>query len=200
MNVFSYSIDIGPSKSYFFKILNLNIEIYPGKFTCIPNGDFTVKLNTQPTSLCYKTPNMIVSQLVPPSGEIGPFTDSTTVVISPAPCGTNPTCFKMIYLPKPDCKNPNLEWSQGRTNLSNNTVSLKVVPNPFMSDQLTIQSEMRVGEYISYIIYNTSGYIIHSGQFTGESQIIPFYHPSGVYILKYLGIDGEEKHTKFVKM
>lgn len=186
------------------EIFEINItnkeKTHPGKITCSANGDFKVKLNTQPTNLCYKTPNSAVSLPIPPSGEIGPFTNGTEVVISPAPCGTNPTCFKVIYLPKPDCKNPNIEISQGRVKNVANELNLKIVPNPFSNDQLTIKADINIVQDVMYLIYNTSGQLIQTGKFKGQEQVIPFNQPSGMYIINFKDNVGNRQSYKFIKL
>lgn len=179
------------------------IEVYPGKITCTftPNGyTYVVKLNTVPNNLCYKTPNSLVSLPIPASGEIGPFTGGTEVVISPTPCGDNPTCFKVIYLPKPNCDDPNIELSQGRIKPSTTEWSLKIVPNPFFTNEVTIKSEINVETDVLYLIYNNAGQMIQSGKFSGQEQIIPFEQASGVYLIKFKGSDGNEQNYKFLKL
>lgn len=175
-----------------------DMEVYPGKISCYitPMGtEFNVKLQTINSNLCYQIGGGPV-QNVPLTGEIGNFIGGVEIRVFP--CG-NPLCFKMIYLPKPDCKNPNLEMSQGRISSSNNIVNLKIVPNPLISEYLTIKSDNIIENEIQFHIYNYSGKLIHSGFYSGLEQTIPFSHNNGFYILKYREKSGKSKYFKFVK-
>ncbi len=182
---------------------NCNIEVYPGKITCIPTSNgytYMVKLNTVPGNLCYKTSGGIVSVPIPANGEIGPLSGGNEVMISPAPCGSNPSCFKMIYLPKPNCNDPNIEESQGRVKASANDFNFKIVPNPFFSNEVTIKSEINIDNDVLYLIYNNSGQLVQSGNFNGTEKTIPFEQASGLYLIKFQDYDGNIQNYKFVKL
>jgi hypothetical protein len=180
-------------------VRNCNLEIYPGKITCTWNG-FSVNLHSNISNLCYSVVGSSVTAPVPSSGDIGPFTGNTEVIISPSPCVSNPTCFKMLYLPKPNCNDPNIELSQGRTTTSKPEFRLKVVPNPFSTDELTLKTDKQIIGEFQYSIYNSSGKLIKSGKFVGNEQTINFEFSSGIYILRYKDGDGKENNYKFVKL
>ncbi len=158
------------------------------------------KLNTVPGNLCYKTSGGIVSIPIPANGEIGPLSGGNELMISPAPCGSNPSCFKMIYLPKPNCNDPNIEESQGRVKASANDFNIKIVPNPFSNNQLTLKSDIIIDHDVMFSIYNNKGQMIQSGKFSGHDQTVPFDQPSGLYIIKFNDHTGNVQNYKFIKL
>ncbi|MFN8338994.1 MAG: T9SS type A sorting domain-containing protein [Saprospiraceae bacterium] len=178
-------------------VSNCDIEVYPGKITCSKDG-YIITLNTINTNLCYDVigdSNPAVN--VPANGDIGPFTGSVQVIISVC---NNPDCYKMLYLPKPNCNDPNLELSQGRTKAPINQLNLRIVPNPFTNNQITIKSDLKVEQDVEFLIYNNAGQLIQYGQYIGQEQTIPFDQPSGMYIIKFKNEIGHEQYCKFVKM
>lgn len=177
-------------------VRNCNLEIYPGKIICNSSG-FEVQLNTNNTNLCYKIAGSMSSYSVPGSGVIGTFTGGVQVVVFDC---SNPNCFKMIYLPKPNCDDDNIEMSQGRVKSKTNELNLKIVPNPFTNSQITIKSDQNVEQDILFMIYNNAGQLIQSGQFKGQEQTIPFDQPSGLYIIKFKNGFGHQQNYKFVKL
>jgi hypothetical protein len=106
----------------------------------------------------------------------------------------------MLYLPKPNCNDPNIELSQGRTTTSNSEFGLKVLPNPFSTDEFTLKTNKQIIGEIQFSIFNSSGKLIKSGTFVGNEQTVTFEFTSGIYFLKYKEINGNEKILKFVKI
>jgi hypothetical protein len=178
-------------------VRNCDIEVYPGKITCNKDG-FNITLNTNNTNLCYDIigdANPAVS--LPIGGGIGPFMGGVQVVVYPC---DKPECFKMLYLPKPNCDDPNIELSQGRSKSLTSDLNLKIVPNPFTNNQVTIKSDLIIEQDLVYMIYNYTGQLIYSGKFVGQEQTIPFNQPSGIYVIKFKDSNGNLQNYKFVKL
>ncbi|MEZ4911721.1 MAG: T9SS type A sorting domain-containing protein [Saprospiraceae bacterium] len=178
-------------------VRNCNLEIYSGKITCTPSG-YTVNLHTQNTNLCYYQPGALVSTPVPTSGDIGPFTGDVQVVVFP--CGPMPpTCFKMLYFPKPNCNDPNIEITFGRRD-GQVRDQLTVVPNPTIGNSIILKTVSGLEDVFDYSIHSVSGQLIQKGTFIGVEQSIPFDASGGVYILKFVSKNGQEGQYKFVKL
>jgi hypothetical protein len=106
----------------------------------------------------------------------------------------------MIYLPKPNCNDPNIEVSQGRVKASANDFNIKIVPNPFSNNQITIISDLNVDEDVLFMIVNNAGQLIQTGQFKGQEQTIAFDYPSGLYLLRFNDSKGNIYNYKFIKL
>ena len=173
---------------------NCQLEVYQeGALDC--DGIFYVQLqisNPNGLSLCYRKSGAAVGSPVPLSGIIGPFTGSEQVIIYNC---NNASCFKMIWIAKPDCEELGNQVLNGRIEKQQNSL-LRVVPNPFRSDVITIYSYQ---ESTSYKIFDLNGRSISEGTFTGSIFNLEFPGSRGVYILSYLDSDGHVQYLKLVK-
>ncbi|MGB5024111.1 MAG: T9SS type A sorting domain-containing protein [Saprospiraceae bacterium] len=145
---------------------------------------------------CYETfPDSYTT-----SNPFGPFTEDVYIIVYVCPsseCTCDKTCFKIIYVPKPDCDN--LEFhSKGINDSKIKPIDeLFVVPNPVNDNEIVLRSSM---ETISFEIYNSSGKLIHHGSFTGpeykyRSEISP-----GLYFVRYKNSEGKFKYIKVIKL
>jgi hypothetical protein len=111
-------------------------------------------------------------------------------------CTCTPTCFKIIYIPKPlDCGERGA--SDGRSRIDDKKDVLLVVPNPFDGNVFELLSTM---DKTSFEIYSASGKIIHKGSFEGQKHTINLDLSAGIYYIKYLDTKGVQRYTKAIKI
>lgn len=134
------------------------------------------------------------------SNPLGPFTEDVYVIVYLCPssaCTCDPTCFKIIYLPLPDCEN--LEFhNKGISNSKiKPTDEVFVVPNPVNNNEFVLRSSMKV---TSYEFYNSTARLIHHGSFTGPEYRYRAEISPGLYFVRYQNSEGQYRYIKVVKM
>jgi len=150
-------------------------------------------------NICYKFLDQIDSSnigggSVPNNGNIGSFENDIYLIVYPC---ENPDCFKVIYVPKPDCKEPPLQRISvvNSFNLMN---EVRVVPNPVISGEMEFISTY---PNLNMGIYNSQGNLIHKSKMEGSIYRWNINHLSpGVYIVKYATTEGIINTIKFVKL
>lgn len=138
---------------------------------------------------------------------IGPFSDDVflTVFLCSSPnCSStacsDPQCFKTIFVPKPDCTDPGFS-TNGRSKMPKKhrkNAKVSVMPNPIQNNEFIILSDLDITEFE---VYDLSGKRICNGVFEGRRhQVSNVNLESGIYLLKYITINGKAETTKFVKL
>lgn len=153
-------------------------------------------------ALCVKIKNIVTSTSVCtslPTGPLGPFDEDVEITIlvgntSNCDC-SNPSCYKTIYVPFPDCDNLNYRTWQDIDKIEKRR-ELEVMPNPIYGDVFKLRSSLQKTEYT---ILDRIGTIISSGTFDSEYYEINLSIPAGLYFIKYLDSDGQVKFVKFTK-
>jgi len=149
-------------------------------------------------NICYKFLDQIYSSnigggSVPNNGNIGSFENDIYLIVYPC---DNPDCFKVIYVPKPDYKEPPLQRISvvNSFNLMN---EVRVVPNPVINDEIIIESDVPIK---FFEIYNSSLKVVSKGG--GESKQIRhrLEASAGLYFLKYIDEGGNSNVIKFIKL
>lgn len=84
----------------------------------------------------------------------------------------------MIYIPKPDCNNPN--FGEGSTGRSKDKYrdEISIIPNPIQSNILNIKSNL---VNTDFEIFNSSGTSILKGKLINLETQILFNQTSGLY-------------------
>lgn len=145
---------------------------------------------------CYETfPETYAS-----SNPFGPFTEDVYLIVYVCPsseCTCDQTCFKIIYVPKPDCEN--LEFHSKEPSDSGITAidELFVVPNPVNNNEIVMRSTMK---NTSFELYNSSAKLIHHGSFTGPEYRYRSEISSGLYFVRYQNSDGKYQYIKVIKL
>jgi hypothetical protein len=178
--------------------IECNIELFVKEVFCNPlNYTANVEIISG-TNLCYKAisknTGLILSQgNWPINGNFGPFTED--IFLSVYKC-QQPDCFKMIYIPKPDCNNPN--FGEGSTGRSKDKYrdEISIIPNPIQSNILNIKSNL---VNTDFEIFNSSGTSILKGKLINLETQILFNQTSGLYFLKYINNEGHISNIKFIK-
>jgi len=186
------------------------VEIICSKST---PGEFSFDVNATTSTglfLCYQTVdtddpfNLSNSNNTlgntPPAG---PFDDDIELIVylcSTAVCSDclPPRCYKVIYIPKPDCD----QWESDKTEIRqvlNMDIEneITVFPNPLDGDEILIRSPL---ESTAYEIFNASGILITKGQFTEEVFKAPLIGTSGLYIVRVNMQNDQFKYIKVVKI
>ncbi len=109
---------------------------------------------------------------------------------------TYPDCFKVIYIPKPDCSDPDIGDSDGRRK-ANSEGLVNISPNPFQSDEMILKSDMAI---TSFEVYNTAGYKVNSGTFNGSEHRLTLDVAKGVYFVRYRNNSGSYRFIKILKL
>ncbi len=131
---------------------------------------------------------------------LGPFTEDVYIIVylcqSPA-CTCDQTCFKIIYLPFPDCEN--LEFHNKESNSSKISAikELFVFPNPVKSNEIVLRSSM---QNTCFELFNSSGNQIYHGSFIGPEFRYSFEIPPGLYLIRYKNNVDKYTYIKFVKL
>lgn len=178
-------------------VSDCDFEVYPGDIICDPNveGNFAVQLhiiNPLNQNLCYRIPPATGSGFSLASGMIPNLSGDTQLMIFDC---NNLDCYKMIYIPNLDCDELGEHVLSGRR-LEDSSV-VKVVPNPFNKDEVTIYSEL---EFTSFQIYDVGGKKIIEGQFHGSFYQVTIPGSSGMYLLRYSDTNGISKYIKLIKI
>jgi len=130
---------------------------------------------------------------VPNNGNIGSFENDIYLIVYPC---DNPDCFKVIYVPKPDCKEPPLQRISV-VNSFNLINEIRVLPNPVNNNEMNVLSNM---DQTNIKIYGVDGKIVHTASFASQKYTWNMTgEPQGVYILQYLDEDLKSQTIKFVK-
>ena len=140
---------------------------------------------------------------------IGPFDSDIYLTFSVCPKNENcpcssTTCFKTIYIPKPDCitqkeieKREQKKVSEENNMFENTPGDLLVIPNPFNSNEVFLQSTLK---RTKFEIYDLSGRMIQHGEFEGEKHRISFNELPGIYFIKYVNKIGNPSFVKMIKL
>lgn len=174
---------------------NCKIEAYIKDYICLENS-FKVNLyikNPNSLSLYYKINNGSGMPL-PLSGILGPFSGDVEIVIYD---NMNPNCFKVIYIPKLSCEDDESSTPEGRIIKEDTDGSIVLFPNPLLSDELIIQSDMINTEFE---IYNTSYQLIYQDKFKGHEHKIRFTSPPGLFLIRYKDNNGHYRYCKLIKI
>jgi hypothetical protein len=142
---------------------------------------------------------------------VGPFNSDIYLTVSVCPINENcpcnaPICFKTIYIPKPDCvtqkdienrdqKDESEEMNENKN--KNGQGELLVIPNPFSSNEVFLQSTL---EHTKFEIYDLSGRLIQSGEFEGTKHRLNLNVSQGTYFLKYIDNTGKPAIVKMIKL
>ncbi|MGE5356679.1 MAG: T9SS type A sorting domain-containing protein [Deltaproteobacteria bacterium] len=119
---------------------------------------------------------------------------------------SNSTCYKFIYIPKPDCdRQKEIERGIELREMPKKDVvinartpgELLVIPNPFSADEVILRSTL---EHTVYEIYDLSGKFIQKGEFNGAEQRVKLIIPKGSYFIRYTNRLGEPAVVKMIKL
>lgn len=191
---------------------NCDLEVYVAEVFCDRFGQYSYSLDIVTSQngkiICYETvdhadptntshDNYNGPGTTPPSG---PFDGDTQLIVrlcdGPTCSSCDDDCFKVIYIPQPDC--PKWDGNKGelRTLSKSITNEVKIYPNPFGNNEFNIESTF---DKTSFIIYSINGKFIKEGAFEGRNHVVSFDGESGLYILEYKnsqGLTGQIKITK----
>jgi hypothetical protein len=133
------------------------------------------------------------------SNPLGPFREDVYMIAylcNSSACTCDPTCFQVIYIPKPDCDN--LEFHS--KNIHNSSLKpideLFVVPNPLNGNEIILRSLMKS---TNFELYNSAAKLIHQGNFTGLEYRYTSEISSGLYFVRYKNSEGKYQYIKVVK-
>ncbi len=186
------------------------VEIICSKST---PGEFSFDVNATTSTglfLCYQTEdtddpfNLSNSNNTlgntPPAG---PFDDDIELIVylcSTAVCFDclPPRCFKVIYIPKPDCA----QWESDKTEIRqviNTDIEneITIYPNPLDGDEIFIRSSL---ESIAYEIFNAAGELVTKGQVSESVFNVPLIGNPGLYIVRINMPNGKFKYIKVIKI
>jgi hypothetical protein len=187
---------------------NCQLEIYLKEVYCNEEEDeFYIEVDTSNVGtgyLCYKSYAISAPTTLLYGGSfgnpIGSFTEDVFVVFyvcSTSACDCEPSCFKVMYFPKPDCEN--LDYRRNESNQAGiRPISeLMVFPNPVHTNEITLRSTM---ESTIFEFYNSSLKLIYLGSFTGSEFKIVQEIPSGLYFVRFRSTDGKHSFVKVIKI
>ncbi|MBK6859296.1 MAG: T9SS type A sorting domain-containing protein [Saprospiraceae bacterium] len=183
------------------------LEFYITDVNCEEgNSQFYVELDITGGSsyLCYKASKATDGSTISQGGFssiLGPFTEDIWLdvkICTTAICTcAAPYCYKVIYVPFPDCEN--LEFRSKETSYSgfNSNSELIVLPNPINGNEMILLSSMK---FTRFELYNASGKLIHYSSFSGPEYRYNQAIPVGLYFVKYKNSKEEYRIIKIVKM
>ncbi|MBK8298559.1 MAG: T9SS type A sorting domain-containing protein [Saprospiraceae bacterium] len=130
---------------------------------------------------------------------LGPFDEDVYLIISTCnsdDCSCDLSCFKLIYIPNPDCEN--LEFRNLHVDDSKNQEmqDLIVVPNPISTNEIQFTSKLK---NTSISLFSADGKVIWHGNINGPSFKIDLVLPQGLYFIKYKNRKGKECFSKVIK-
>ena len=178
--------------------IECNTELFVKEVFCNPtNYSVNVEIISG-TNLCYKAISKSTSLILsqgnwPINGNFGPFTED--IFLSVYKC-LQPDCFKMIYIPKPDCSNPSFREGGSSRTKEKYRDEISIIPNPIQTNILNIESNL---VNTDFEIFNSSGKTVLKGKLNSPGTQIIFNHIAGLYILKYINSKGENTFIKFIK-
>jgi len=127
----------------------------------------------------------------------GPFEKCAHLEFSIYPC-TNPSCFKMLYVPYPIvCNVKPEEPSTADEEVQKTNEDLEVLPSPFTKAGVLIKSPYPRTEIE---IYNSQGYKLYQTTFEGDTYSLPIMLPQGIYLLQYKTPRGHRKAIQFIRL
>jgi len=113
-------------------------------------------------------------------------------------------CYKWIHLNKPNCSDPRFGGKKGKGGSPRkkeaNTIDfgrLTVIPNPVISNEIIIMSDMKNTEFD---IYDSSGKLIKHGNFSGSEYKMTLNLVSGLYFVRYKDMEGKPAFVKMIKL
>lgn len=133
------------------------------------------------------------------SNPLGPFHDEDVYVIiylCEGSCDCDKTCFKVIYIPKPDCDNLEFHSKKTSSAVKKHFDDIIVIPNPINNNEIVLRSSLKT---TSFELTNSSGKVIHHGSFTGPEYKFSKELASGVYFISYKTNNGQINHIKVIK-
>lgn len=133
------------------------------------------------------------------SDPLGPFTEDVYVIFylcSSSACTCDKTCFKILYIPKPECDSLSYRIKGPGNRIINLSDDLMVIPNPVYRNEFIISSNI---EGTDFEILSSSGNIIQVGKLIKGEQRIKMEIPSGVYFIRYKSGQGIIKYKKVIK-
>lgn len=156
--------------------------------------------------LCYKTTDIDGPGTANPNNQegrlqnqiLGPFTDDIWLEIKKCEavactCST-PECFKILYVPFPDCENLSFRNLNIKSTDSINEIILKVFPNPFKSNEIWIYSNL---SQTNYSLFDLTGVSIKSGRFEGMEHMLKLNVSKGIY---FMHLYDDKQLSKIVKL
>jgi hypothetical protein len=134
------------------------------------------------------------------SNPLGPFNSAVFIVFkicSTSACDCDPTCFKVLYFPKPDCDNLDYRSKGNSKSAIIPQEELIIIPNPLNTKEMILRSSMK---YTNFEFYNSSSELICHGSFTGAEYRYAPDIPAGLYIVKYTNNEGKYGYIKLIKL
>lgn len=186
---------------------NCELEVYITDVYCEEeDSEYYIELNVSGTGsgyTCYKATNISGTDSVEGrfiSNILGPFDEEIWLEIKK--CTTiactcsAPECFKILYVPFPDCEN--LEFRTKRTSKSNLSLPdlLMVLPNPLDRNEILLKSSMNSTKFE---IFNSSSALIYKGSFSGDTYRLQLNIPPGVYFVRYKDEEGRQGYIKVIR-
>jgi hypothetical protein len=172
-----------------------NIELYLNEIYCSAIDYSFHATATGAVNLCYKildnVGTVIQNGTWPSSGNLGPFNQDIYLVVFPCNVASNnPDCFKILFIPEPDCQGP-----EGRSIISK-TNDLQIIPNPVASNEIHFVSSL---ESTECELLNLSGNLIQNVKFKGKNYSINSNIPPGIYFVRYKNSSDQLECIKLIK-
>lgn len=133
------------------------------------------------------------------SDPIGPFTEDVYIIFylcSSSACTCDKTCFKILYIPKPECDSLSYRIKGSGNRIINLSDDFMVIPNPVYRNEFIIRSNI---EGTDFEILSSSGNILQEGKLIKGEQRIKMEIPSGVYFIRFKSMQGIIKYKKVIK-
>ncbi len=173
-------------------------------------GEFSFDVNANTSTglfLCYQTVDtddpfnaMNSNNTIGNSPPSGPFNDDIELIVylcSSSVCSScTPRCYKVIYIPKPDCD----EWENDKTEIRQILKvddEITIYPNPLNGEEIFIKSSL---ESTAYEIFNAAGILITKGQFSDSVFNVPLTGNAGLYFVRVNMQNGKFKYIKVIKI
>ncbi|MBK6351865.1 MAG: T9SS type A sorting domain-containing protein [Saprospiraceae bacterium] len=161
--------------------------------------NYSVKILAQGGSgqLCYQarshaTQNIIAQGNFPSSGILGAFTEDVEIKLFVC---NNSDCYELSYITFPDCNNLEFRTAKQSIKLKDKS-ELIVVPNPIISDQIVILSDLL---HTELEVFNCAGILLTKFSFKSNQYHFDFNYTSGVYFIRYKNSKGSYSYLKFIK-
>ena len=183
------------------------LEVYVTDVYCDnEDTEFYVELNVTggASYLCYKASKASDNSLVSQgsfSSILGPFTEDIWLevkICTTAICTCSvPSCFKVIYVPFPDCDNLEFRSSKILSSNKGDPNELLVIPNPINGKELLLRSSLKT---TSFEFFNSSAKLIFQGNFIGTEYRLSLDIPAGLYFVRYKNNEGKYNYLKVIKL